>query len=194
MAENITSNNTVNILNNSRIIYLSGFVDEEKTRNVVSNIIKFEIQEPTKDILFYIDSGGGAVDSFIAIHDIMKMCRCDIATVCVGKGMSSGMMLLMSGKKGKRFITPNSRVLIHPLSQFSLGKDTVKELGIRAEETRRLQSLFESLIIKYTNITKAQIKKYMTFDSFLDAKECLKMGIVDHIITKSNILYDNINI
>ena len=61
----------------------------------------------------FIDSYGGACDSFIAIHDIMKIIRCDIATVCIGKAMSCGQMLLISGQKGKRFITPNSRVLIH---------------------------------------------------------------------------------
>jgi len=194
MADN-NQNGNGNILNNNRIIYLSGIIDDEKTKNVVSSIIRFEIQDPTKDILFYIDSTGGTVDGFIAMHDIIKnICRCDVATICVGKAMSSGMMLLISGTKGKRFITPNSRVLIHPISQFSVGKTTVTQMETRAEETRRLQSFFESLIVKYTNMTKTQVKKYMTCDSFLDTKTCLEMGIIDYIIDNSNILYNNINI
>jgi len=112
----------VDYFENNRIVYMSGDFDETKAQYMITKLLSFESQDPTKDIIMYIDSYGGYIDSFIAIHDVIKMIRCDVATVCVGKAMSCGQMLLISGAKDKRFITPNSRVLIHELSSGRYGK------------------------------------------------------------------------
>ena len=176
----------------SRMIYLSGDVNEEQSKSVIKDILELEVSNPQSDIVLYIDSPGGYVDSFIAMHDFMKLCRCDIATVCMGRAMSCGMLLLISGTKGKRFITPNSRVLVHAISSWSGGN--VHQLDNDIKETKRLQELLEGLIKRYTNMSSKKIKELMFKDSYLDANSALNFGIVDHIIYKSSDLHSHIRV
>lgn len=176
----------------NRIIFLKGRVDEETAHAVISKLIDYEASDPFSDILIYIDSYGGYYDSLIAIHDAMKMCRCDVATICVGKAMSAGQMILMSGTKGKRFITPNSRVLMHPIRSGSFGN--IHELDNDITETKRLQSILEKLSVKYSKMTKKQVEEKMKKDSYMSAEEALNLGIVDIIIKKPTDLYKNIKV
>ena len=122
----------------------------------------------------------------------MKMCRCDIATVCVGKAMSCGIQLLMSGTKGKRFITPNSRTLIHSVSSAAWGR--VNDMDNEVEEVKRLQKMIEDMITKYTKINKSQLKELMSKDSYLTAKQSKDLGIVDYIIDTPKTLYSKITL
>jgi len=165
--------------NDNRIIYMKGEFNEDAAHDIVKQLIDYEIEDPFSDITIFIDSYGGYIDSFIAMHDAMKLCRCDIATVCMGKAMSCGQMLLISGTKGKRFITPNSTVLMHPLSMGSYGN--IHEIEIEAAEGRRLQNMLESMVTKYTSINKKDLKDLMSKDSYIPAKKALEYGIVDHI-------------
>lgn len=182
-----------NVLDGNRIIYMSGDFNEQKAEMVVSKMLMFECINPSRDILLMIDSYGGSVDSFVTIHDTINLLRCDVATCCIGKAMSCGQLLLVSGKKGKRFITPNSRVMIHEFSAANFGKIT--ELDISVQENKRLQKeIWEKLNIKYTNLTKRQLADMKNRDTYLSAKECLSKGLVDHITTSPSVLYKNINI
>lgn len=175
------------ILDN-RIIYFGGDFTEDKAKEIINNIFRLEAKNPTKDIIIYIDSYGGAVHSFLAIHDIIKhVTRCDIITVGIGKQMSCGQMLLMSGTKGKRFATPNSRILMHQISSRTWGK--LSDMEIDMEESKRLQKLIENLIVKYTKITKKKLPSLMTVDSYITAEEALELGIIDGIIKKPSDLY-----
>ena len=182
-----------NILDGNRIIYMSGEFNEHKAEHIVTKLLQFECINPSKDILLIIDSYGGSVDSFIAIHDIIKILRCHVSTCCIGKAMSCGQLLLISGEKGKRFITPNSRVMIHEFSAGNFGK--ISDLEINIKENRRLQqAIWETLNLKYTKLDKKRLKEMEGRDTFLTANECLKCGLVDHIVTNPSVLYKNINI
>jgi len=176
----------------NRIIYVSGPINEVCAQRVISDIIKYESSDPFSDILMFIDSYGGYCDSFLSIHDMMKMSRCDIATVCIGKAMSAGQMLLMSGTKGKRFITPNSRVMIHSLSSGMYGK--IHELDNEMEEWKNIQSDLESFILQYTKISKKEIRDLMSKNSYLRSGQVLEYGIVDYIIKKPSDFYSKIKI
>jgi ATP-dependent Clp protease protease subunit len=177
----------------NRIIYFSGAFNEEKAHQTISKLLEYECKDPTRDILLFVDSYGGYVDSFVAIHDTIKLLRCDVATCCVGKAMSCGQMLLISGTQGKRFITPNSRVMIHQIASASFGK--LRDLEVDIEESKRLQKdVIDKLILKYTKIKPKQLKEIMVDDTFVTAKKALDLGVVDHIVTNPNILYKNINI
>lgn len=180
-------------LDANRIIYISGEFNEMKAEMVVSKMLTFECANPSKDILLIIDSYGGIVDSFVSIHDTMGLLRCDVATLCIGKAMSCGQLLLVSGAKGKRFITPNSRVMIHEFSAGAYGSLT--DLEISVEENKRLQKeIWEKLNIKYTNLTPKKLTEMRGRDTFLNAKECLQHGVVDHVVTSPKVLYKNINV
>jgi len=166
--------------NENRFIYMKGDFNEESAHKIVKSLFELETKDPLSDITIFIDSYGGYLDSFIAMHDAIQLCRCDVATVCLGKAMSCGQMLLISGAKGKRFITPNSTVLMHPLSMGSYGN--IHEIENEAQEGRRLQNMMQSMITKYTKINKTQLKELMSKDSYIPAKEALALGIVDHIV------------
>ncbi|HUU87507.1 MAG TPA: ATP-dependent Clp protease proteolytic subunit [Candidatus Glassbacteria bacterium] len=181
-----------NPIEENRIIYLGGDFNEEKAKEVVKKLLTFEAKDPTKDILMYIDSYGGYVHSFLAIHDIMKMMRCDVATVGLGKSMSCGQLLLMSGTKGKRFITPNTRVLVHEVSSFTHGKLANMEIDIK--ESKELQKIIEKLIVRYTNITVKKLKGVMDIDSYFSANQTVELGIADYVITSPSVLYKKIKI
>lgn len=182
-----------NILDGNRIIYMSGEFNERKAEIIVSKLLQFECMNPSKDILLIIDSYGGAVDSFVSIHDTMKILRCNVATCCIGKAMSCGQLLLISGEKGKRFITPNSRVMIHEFTSGNYGK--LSDVDITVKENKRLQkAIWETLNIRYTKLTKKKLDKMTGRDTFLTANECQENGFVDYIITEPSVLYKNINI
>jgi ATP-dependent Clp protease protease subunit len=151
-----------------------------------------EIKNPNKDILMIIDSYGGYCHSYLAIHDAIKMSRCNVATFCIGKAMSCGQMLLMSGTKGKRFASKNSRILVHEVSSYTWGKLTDMEIDIN--ETKEVQRIMEGLIREYTGLTKAKIRKLMKRDSFLSAEEALELGIIDHIVEDHKDLYKRIKL
>lgn len=168
----------------SRIIFLAGDINEAKSQEAVSRLITLDYQNPLRDILFYIDSYGGDVHSFIAIHDAMKMIRCDVATIGVGKVMSAAAMLLLSGTIGKRFITPNSRVMIHQISAGDEGNLSYLKNSIA--EVEKLQVLFEQLVKKYTKMSIKQIGECFKKDTYMDAVASKRFGIVDYIIDDPN--------
>ena len=164
----------------NRFIFMKGDFNEESAHEIVKKLFDLETKDPFSDITIFIDSYGGYVDSFIAMHDAIRLCRCDVATVCLGKAMSCGQMLLISGKKGKRFITPNSTVLMHPLSMGNYGN--IHEIEIESKEGRRQQDMLQNMIRKYTKINKKKLDELMSKDSYIPAKEALELGIVDHIV------------
>ena len=180
------------VFRDNRIVYMRGDFNEDKVQEIIQKMLELECDCPKKDILLYIDSDGGYVDSFIAIHDVIKMLRCDVATFCIGKAMSAGQLLLMSGTKGKRFISSNSRVMLHQLGGFTWGKLSDMESDIR--EDRRLQKILNSLILRYTNIKKKDLKKYMRKDSFFSAKKSVKLGLADSIVTDHATLYKKLKL
>jgi ATP-dependent Clp protease protease subunit len=182
----------VSPIDEKRIIYMNGVFDEDKAKDVITKLLKLESKDPTKDIILYVDSYGGYVHSFLAIHDAIQMMRCDVATVCLGKAMSCGQLLLMSGTKGKRFITPNSRVLVHQISSFAFGKLADMEVDIK--ESKELQKIIENMIVKYTKITAKKLKSVMEVDSYFSAKQAVELGIADYIITTPSVLYKRIKV
>lgn len=163
----------------NRFIFMKGSFNEESAHDIIKKLFELETKDPFSDITIFIDSYGGVIDSFVAMHDAIQLCRCDVATVCLGKAMSCGQMLLISGAKGKRFITTNSTVLMHPMSMGNYGN--IHEIENEAKEGRRLQNMLQDMILKYTKINKSQLKELMSKDSYIPAKEALKYGIVDHI-------------
>lgn len=183
---------TTDALDENRIIYMTGEFNEERAKDIITRLFTLESKDPSKDILMYIDSYGGWVHSFLAIHDVIKLLRCEVATVCIGKSMSCGQMLLISGTKGKRFITPNSRVLMHEISHFTFGKLT--DIEIDVNETKALKKIIEDLIVKYTKIKAKDLKEIMQRDTYFSAEDALRLGIVDHIIHKPKDLYSKIKI
>lgn len=189
MAE--SENETEQIAAN-RIVYVKGHINEEQTYRIVEKLLDYETKNPYLDILMYVDSYGGYADSFFAIHDAMKMCRCDIATIALGKAMSCGQLILMSGTKGKRFVTPNSRIMMHQIASGHSGK--VHQLEVEMEEVLRLQSVVDKMIIKNTLLKKKDLKAMAHKENFYSAEKAVEVGLADHIIKKPSDLYSRVKL
>jgi ATP-dependent Clp protease protease subunit len=179
-------------MSRSRIIYFASDFTDTAARGVVERLLSFNAESTMDDIILIIDSQGGSLNSYLAIYDTMtKLIHCDVATVCLGQAMSAGQMLLMSGTKGKRFITENSKVLVHQLSSGTVGK--LSEMEKHLSYAQELGKIMKELIVKHTKITKKELDVMMRSDTFLDANDALKFGIVDHIIKKPDDLYSKLS-
>jgi len=183
---------TNDFMSRSRIIYFATDFTDMAARSVVERLLTFNAESTMDDIILIIDSQGGSINSYLAIYDTMtKLIHCDVATVCLGQAMSAGQMLLMSGTKGKRFITENSKVLVHQLSSGTVGK--LSEMEKHLCYVQELDKTMQKLILKHTKINKKELDVMMRKDTFLSAQDALKYGIVDHIINKPDDLYKNLS-
>lgn len=164
-----------------RIIFLGEDVNSHTANLVVAQLLFLQAEDAKKDIYFYINSPGGSVYDGMAIYDTMQYVTNDVQTVGIGSQMSMGSFLLSSGTKGKRFLLPNSTVMIHQPSSGTRGKITDQENDLK--EGLRLKKLMEEIMAKNTGQSIEQIHKDWERDRYLDAKEAKAYGIVDEIIT-----------
>ncbi len=170
----------INLFNN-RIIRLNKTIDSEEADKIIEQLLKLNTLKCKKDITFYINSPGGSVSDGMAIYDTMQMLKCDIKTICVGRCSSMAAILLSGGTKGKRFITPNSEVMIHEVSSFNMGK--IGELKINFEHSNTLNERVIKLLAHNTGKKEKQIRNDILLkDRWFTAKEALNYGLVDHII------------
>lgn len=165
-----------------RIIFLGQDVNEASANIVVAQLLFLQAEDAKKDIFFYINSPGGSVYDALAIYDTMSYVTNDIQTVGIGVQASAAAFLLSSGTKGKRFILPNSTVMIHQPSSGTRGKVTDQEIDLR--ESLRIKQLLEGIMAKNTGQKASKIHEDMERDKWLDAEEAKKYGIVDAIITR----------
>ncbi len=164
-----------------RIIMLNGLITDELANSIVAQLL-FLDSENNDDIYLYINSPGGSITAGMAIHDTMQYIRSDVSTICIGIAASMAAFILLSGAKGKRFILPNSEVLIHQPLGGAEGQAT--EIKIAAERILKLKAKINELMSQYTGQPVEKIEQDTERDYFLNAKEALKYGIVDKIITK----------
>lgn len=168
--------------NDDRRIIISGMINENITALAINALLKLEQKGPTEPILMVLDSYGGYIDSMFAIIDTMELIRCDVYTLCVGKAMSAGAAILLSGAKGKRLITPRARVMLHQLSSFAFGK--IDDMDNDVTESKRLQEEMVKLIESRTKLKGKKLRQMLAKDSYLSAREAIKYGVVDKIITR----------
>ncbi len=165
-----------------RIIFLGDQVNEHTANLVVAQMLFLENQDQKKDIIFYINSPGGSVSDGLAIYDTMQFVKCDVQTVGIGLQASMGAFLLSSGTKGKRYILPNSRVMIHQVSSGTQGKVTDMEIDLK--ESLRLKKLINEIIAKNTGQKLAKVTADSDRDYWMTAEDAKKYGIVDKIISR----------
>ena len=164
-----------------RVVFLVGPVNEITANLIVAQLLFLESENPDKDISFYINSPGGSVSAGMAIYDTMQFIKPDVSTLCVGQAASMGAFLLTAGAKGKRFILPNSRVMIHqPLGGF---QGQASDIEIHAREILYLRSRLNILMAKHTGREVGLIEKETDRDNFMSAEESVTYGLVDKVLT-----------
>jgi ATP-dependent Clp protease protease subunit len=166
-----------------RIIFLGGPIDDGVANLVIAQLLFLDAEDDDKDIYLYINSPGGSVYSGLAIYDTMQFVKPDVATVCVGMAASMGAFLLAGGSKGKRFILPNGRVMIHQPAGGFEGQAT--DIKIQAEEILKIKKIINQKLADNTNQALKKIEKDTERDFYLDANEAKSYGIIDKIFTAS---------
>lgn len=163
-----------------RIIFVNGPVHDGMASLVVAQLLFLEAENPEKDISMYINSPGGVVTSGLAIYDTMQYIRPAVSTLCVGQAASMGSLLLTAGAKGKRFVLPNARVMIHQPSGGFQGQAT--DIEIHAKEILEIKARLNKLYVKHTGQKLPVIEKSMERDNFMTAEDAQKFGLVDDVI------------
>ncbi len=165
-----------------RKIFLWGVVDDKSAKDITDRLMYLEAIDPGKEITFYINSPGGVVTSGMVIYDTMQMISSPVSTICMGMAASMGSILLSGGAKGKRFIFPNGEVMIHQPSGG--GRGVSADLEIMAIQMQKVKELGADILAKNCGKTREQIMKDFDRDYWMDAKESIAYGIVDHVMEK----------
>ena len=161
-----------------RIVFVTGQVEDNMASVIVAQLLYLE-SENSRDISMYINSPGGVVTAGMAIHDTMQYIKPRVSTVCVGQAASMGSFLLAAGEPGMRIALPNSRIMVHQPSGGARGM--ASDIEIQAQEILRIRRRMNDLYVKYTGQSLTDIEKALDRDTFLEAEEALKFGIVDKV-------------
>ena len=163
-----------------RVVFLVGPVNDMTANLVVAQLLFLEAENPDKDISFYINSPGGSVTAGMAIYDTMQFVKPDVSTLCTGQAASMGSLLLAAGAKGKRFILPNSRVMIHqPMGGF---QGQASDIEINARHIIRSRETLNKMLAKNTGQPLSKIEKDADRNFYMSATEAKKYGLIDEII------------
>lgn len=166
-----------------RIVFLGEDVNEHTANLVVAQLLFLAGEDSKKDIMFYINSPGGSVYDGMAIYDTMQYIKPDVQTIGIGLQASMGAFLLSSGAKGKRFVLPHSRVMIHQPSSGTQGKVTDQEITLR--ESISIKKLLNEILAKNTGQKLSKIEKDVDRDFWMSAREAVQYGLADDIIKKA---------
>jgi len=165
-----------------RIVFLGSAVDDDVANIIIAQFLFLESEDPDKDIQLYINSPGGVVTAGLAIYDTMQYVRCNVSTICVGQAASMGAVLLGAGMKGRRYVLPHSRIMIHQPLGGTQGQAT--DIEIYTKEMLKMREQLNGILSKHTGRTLEQIDKDTDRNYFLSAAEAKTYGLVDEIIEK----------
>jgi ATP-dependent Clp protease protease subunit len=162
-----------------RIIWLGSEVRDENANEIAAKLLLLAAEDPKRDIYLYINSPGGSITAGMAIYDTMQFVPNDIVTVGIGMAASMGQLLLTSGTKGKRYITPNARVLLHqPHGGFG---GTASDIQTQAQLIVDMKNRLAEITAEATGKSVEQVNTDGDRDRWFTAQEALEYGFVDHI-------------
>jgi ATP-dependent Clp protease protease subunit len=167
-----------------RIIFLGQEINDVVANTVVAQMLFLEYEDPDKDILLYINSPGGIVTSGLAIFDVMKWVKPDVQTICVGSAFSMGALLLAAGTKGKRFILPHGKVMLHQPSGGATGQSA--DIQIHANEIVKTKKELNGILAEATGKPVEVVQKDTERDLYMSAQEAVAYGVVDEIFNPGN--------
>jgi ATP-dependent Clp protease protease subunit len=171
-----------------RVIFMVGPVEDNMANLIVAQMLFLESENPDKDIHLYINSPGGSVTAGLSIYDTMQFIKPDVSTMCLGQAASMGAFLLTAGAKGKRFILPNARTMIHQPSGGAQGQAT--DIDIQAREILIIRERLNQLMAHHTGQDYETIAKDTERDNFMNAVASKEYGLVDEVIDTRTVSED----
>ncbi len=167
----------------NRIIFLQGVIVDENANELVMKLLYLQSENRRKDIHFYINSPGGSVNATLAIYDTMQILSCPVATYCVGQAASGGAVLLAGGAKGKRFILPHAKVMIH--QPYGNVGGQISDIEIQAEQILKTRETLNQILANHTGKSLEVIAEDTDRDYYMTAEDAKEYGIVDDLLTKT---------
>ncbi len=164
-----------------RIILLGTPIDEHVANLIMAQLLHLESEDPDKDISLYINSPGGEITGLFAIYDTMQFIKPDVSTICIGQAASAAAVILAAGEKGKRFILPHARVLIHQPHGGAQGQAV--DIQIQAKEITRMRETLDEILAHHSGQTVEKISADTDRDFIMGANEAKEYGIVDEVIS-----------
>ena len=165
-----------------RIIMLTGPVTEDSANILVGQMLFLESEDPDKEILFYINSGGGSVTAGMSVYDTMQFIKCDVRTVVTGQAASMASLLASAGTHGKRMMMKHSTHMIHQVLSQSQGQ--ASDLEIHTNETLRWKKALNNCYVEHTGKDYVTILDDTDRDNFMTAEKAVAYGLADEVITK----------
>ena len=164
-----------------RIVFIGTAIDDNVANAVMAQLLFLDKTNRSQDINIYINSPGGSVTAGLAIYDTMQFVNANVATYCLGQAASMGAVLLAGGHAGKRFILPNSRVMIH--QPWGGAQGTAKDMEIQVEEILKMKQRLEEILGHHSGKSSEEISKATERDKFMSPEEAKEFGLIDHIVT-----------
>jgi ATP-dependent Clp protease protease subunit len=165
-----------------RIVFLGSGVDDDVANIIIAQFLFLESEDPDKDIQLYINSPGGVVTAGLAIYDTMQYVRCPVSTLCLGQAASMAAVLLGSGKKGKRYALPHSRIMIHQPLGGARGQAT--DIEIQAREIRHMKDVITQILVSHTGRGREDITKDIDRDFYMGPVQAKEYGLIDEVFEK----------
>ncbi|MCR5295421.1 MAG: ATP-dependent Clp endopeptidase proteolytic subunit ClpP [Lachnospiraceae bacterium] len=168
-----------------RIIFLGDEVNDVTASVIVAQLLFLEAEDPSKDIMLYINSPGGSVTAGWAIYDTMQYIKCDVATICIGMAASMGAFLLAGGAKGKRQALPNAEIMIHQPSGGTRGQ--ASDIKIEAEHILKIRKKLNETLAANTGQSLEVIERDTDRDNWMSAEEAVAYGLIDSVVTRRQV-------
>jgi ATP-dependent Clp protease protease subunit len=163
-----------------RIVFIGGEIEDQMANTIIAQLLFLQNENADADISMYINSPGGLITSGLAVYDVMQFVGCGVQTYCLGQAASMAAVLLAGGTKGKRFVLPNSRILIH--QPMGGARGTATDISIQAEEILRLRARLNQILAHHTGQKVEKIEEDVDRDRFLGAEEAVAYGLADQVI------------
>jgi len=164
-----------------RIVFLGTAVSDTSANLIVAQLLFLEAEDPDSDIRLYVNSPGGDAYAGFAIYDAMQFVKPDVQTYAVGMAMSAGALILAAGAPGKRYVLPNSKVMIHQGSGGFRG--TPADIQIAAREILTITRRYGEIIAQHSGRDVEQVMRDIDRDRFLGPEEAVEYGLADQVLS-----------
>jgi ATP-dependent Clp protease protease subunit len=165
-----------------RIVFLGTEITSEVANAIIAQLLFLESEDPEKTVHLYINTPGGDVAAGLAVYDTMHYINAPVATLCAGRAMSMGAVLLAAGEPGQRAALPHASILIHQPLGGARGQ--ASDIEIHAREIVRLRSVLNGILVKHTGQDEERVRVDSDRDYYLTAEEALEYGIIDRIVER----------
>lgn len=167
-----------------RKIFLWDSVTDESAAAVVEKLIYLDMIDNTKEITIYMSTPGGSISAGMSVYDTMKLIKAPIKVIVVGIAMSMGSILLSAAPKGKRFLFPSARVMIHQPLIMGEMSGTAVDMHIQAQELERMREELNKILADASGQPLEKIAVDTDRDFFMTAQQAIDYGLADAIVTE----------